>query len=161
MIKSRPINLILNGIRILLVTIVFIAFSSCSEEAQYEKALKKAVIQYLNKNLKDPGSLKDLEISYAILSQEEIDAFRDKQLEEYKANPSETEFPLATLANEKEAIVLVKYRAKNSFGAYDKGLDAFKFLPFGNELLDLQSLKKYELYLLDAMYHSPNKKELK
>ncbi|MCQ2302198.1 MAG: hypothetical protein MJZ94_06190 [Bacteroidales bacterium] len=154
-------NLSLNVTRFVVFLLGIFVFSGCSEDSRYEKSLKKSINLYLDKNLKDPTSLKDLKITYAFLSQEDIDVFHDKQLEKYKTNPSETVLPLATIHVDKEAIVLIDYRAKNSYGAYDQGMEAFKYFPFGNEWIDLQPLEKSELYLVDAMLNSSNKKSLK
>ena len=157
--KTRPFKLLLTGIKILFVTLVVIVLNSCSEKTKYERTLKNSIKQYLNENLKDPSSLKDLEITYAILSQKEINNFYEKQHKEYIEKPLEVKSPIKVRGE--AAIVMIQYRAKNSFGAYNKEIQTFRYwypLPYPDAL---KSIDEHEAYLFDAILKSSNKKVIK
>ena len=150
---------LVNVVGFFLFVFAIFALGSCSEEVQYERTLKKSVKHYLTENLKDPSSLKDLEITYAILSQKDIKSFYEKQRQEYIENPLEVKSPISVKGE--ATIVMIQYRAKNSFGAYNKDIQTFRYwypLPYPDAL---KPIDKHEAYLFDAMLRSSNKKVIK
>ena len=147
-----------------IIALVGFTLTSCETGTPADKNIKKEVKQYLKKNLKDPDSLKDLVITYAPISDEEARNCWLAEIEKYEQKKTETQPALYSLAlrGKNTAIILIEYRAKNSYGAYTNGLEALKY---GEDVLtgekNIAPLKSDESYLLSAMLNSPNKKELK
>ena len=154
-------NVILRRKKFILFPLLLLCifYESCSESERYERKLKRDVMHYLDKHLKDPSSLKDLEIDYAILPEEEQRPFFENQLVDYK-NGNSTVYPISP--SSETVVVVIKYRAKNSFGAYIQDFEALEYNPsFSSDLMRIRPLNDSQSYCLKAMLKSPNRKKIR
>lgn len=149
-------------------TLTFLVVSlfiiGCTHEDSYERAMKKTLNSYFQEHLKDPSSLKDLEITYAQLTSDDVRPAWQEQMDA----PDEVipELYYISLEGRSDgAVMIVSYRAKNSFGAYGQDMEAFKYFPersdYIKEPAKLIPLAENEGFLIKSMLYSPSKKEIK
>lgn len=124
-----------------LLTIAFVAmlFASCADMflSKEERLVKKHITMYLEENLHDPSSLKDLKIDYAVIS-DTVHALFSKAIE------TEDYMPGSTAMIEGKVVAIIEYRAKNAYGAYRKGEDIVIFDERAARLMDRHEVERIE-----------------
>lgn len=126
---------------LLLLCIVMMACDGLTTE---ERDIKKHITMYLEDNLHDPSSLKDLEITYAIVT----DTVHDLCL----AAISRGEKADYAGSVEGHVIAIIEYRAKNAYGTYRKGEDIVTYNDFVAELMGthgVERIKQGHAYIVD------------
>ena len=150
---------------VLFAVVISIALTTCTEDSKVDRKTKKEVKKYLQENLKDPDSLKDLVITYAPLTDEEIRNAWLKAMDDYESGKSDKLPALYITAfdgTRNNAVIMLKYRAKNSLGGYVNDLQVLKYSEdYSGKNVTLRPVLNDELYLFDAMLYSSKKKELK
>lgn len=136
--------------RVLFLSLIVLLAASC--KTSFERTMVREVTKDIKDDLKKPESLQDLVITYAIPTQDEIDAAFDKDDYDYPQIKGE----------EGTCIVCAKYKARNSYNDLVDGYKAYHYIGSddGRVCYKLE-LKNYELHMFVAMLNSKNKKELK
>ncbi len=138
--------------KIFLFAIVALVFSSCANMllTPEEREIKAQVKNYLKENLHDPSSLKDLKIHYALMTREGLDSLYWAKVEETK-NSGERLAYIHGMAG--DYLVVIEYRAKNAYGAYRIGYEAFRLTQeFDPKFNTLNPLSEDRSYVIN--YHA-------
>lgn len=125
------------------LAIVAMLFASCADMflSDEERLVKKHITMYLEENLHDPSSLKDLKITYAKMTLDALDSLYYENIDEAIAKGERLGYPVGI---QDDYVVILEYRAKNAYGVYRKGEDIVIFDEGSARLLGIHRVDRIE-----------------